>query len=422
MIPNDDRRDRSRRFEESNRRDFDESSRFGGSRGDQDRSDRYSGSRESEGSGGYGSSWGQTGGRGEYGSSQGRDAGSWSDSGRSDPTEGWRRQGSGWDRGSESNVQGNVGSRRGQYEGDTRRAIRDRDYGAEDPSIQRWEGEGGGSAGRGTRPYMGSGGYSDTMPYGRQGESHGSSFGGSYGGSYGSSGGRGGYDRGAGEGYGGYASGQSQGAYGGGRGESGYGGSWSGGQGTQYRGVSDGGGRYGGQGSSGGYGSEGGGSGSSSRGSQGWSGAQGGGMGSSGGRSSHRGKGPKGYQRTDSRIEEEINERLAEDDDVDAEGIEVKVKDGEVTLSGTCESREARRRAEDIAESILGVKHVSCNLRTSGGSRGREMEKNNVDDTSSGARFPTPNLGASSAGVGSQIGAPNASLGSTAKSKSATSS
>jgi hypothetical protein len=41
----------------------------------------------------------------------------------------------------------------------------------------------------------------------------------------------------------------------------------------------------------------------------------------------------------------------------------VKVSNCEVTLSGTVESREAKRRAEDCADSVSGVRNVQNNLR-----------------------------------------------------------
>lgn len=79
-----------------------------------------------------------------------------------------------------------------------------------------------------------------------------------------------------------------------------------------------------------------------------------------------RGKGPKGYQRSDQRILEEICDRLTDDDHVDARGIEVEVENGEVLLSGSVPDRATRRRAEDIVEDCLGVTHVQSNLRVSG--------------------------------------------------------
>jgi len=41
----------------------------------------------------------------------------------------------------------------------------------------------------------------------------------------------------------------------------------------------------------------------------------------------------------------------------------VSVSSGEVTLDGTVPSREHKRRAEDLVDSLSGVKHVQNNLR-----------------------------------------------------------
>jgi osmotically-inducible protein OsmY len=77
----------------------------------------------------------------------------------------------------------------------------------------------------------------------------------------------------------------------------------------------------------------------------------------------HRGRGPKGYTRSDDRIREDVNDRLSDDPFIDASEVEVSVSSCEVTLSGTVDSREAKRRAEDIAEQVSGVRHVQNNLR-----------------------------------------------------------
>lgn len=77
----------------------------------------------------------------------------------------------------------------------------------------------------------------------------------------------------------------------------------------------------------------------------------------------HRGHGPKGYSRSDDRIREDVNDRLTDDHFLDASDIEVKIAHGEVTLTGYVHSRHDKRRAEDIADQIYGVKHVQNNLR-----------------------------------------------------------
>lgn len=77
----------------------------------------------------------------------------------------------------------------------------------------------------------------------------------------------------------------------------------------------------------------------------------------------HRGRGPKGYRRSDERISEDVHDRLTDDPWLDATDIEVTVKDGEVTLSGQVDNREAKHRAERLVEDLSGVRHVQNNLR-----------------------------------------------------------
>jgi len=77
----------------------------------------------------------------------------------------------------------------------------------------------------------------------------------------------------------------------------------------------------------------------------------------------HRGRGPKGYRRSDERILEDLHERLTDDSHIDARNIEITVEDGEVTLAGTVASRWEKRHAEILAEEVSGVGHVQNNLR-----------------------------------------------------------
>jgi osmotically-inducible protein OsmY len=82
-------------------------------------------------------------------------------------------------------------------------------------------------------------------------------------------------------------------------------------------------------------------------------------------RSRYRGRGPRGYKRSDERILEDLNDRLTDDPYLDASDIDVSVNNREVTLSGTVDARIAKRRAEDIAELVSGVTNVQNNLRVS---------------------------------------------------------
>ncbi len=85
-----------------------------------------------------------------------------------------------------------------------------------------------------------------------------------------------------------------------------------------------------------------------------------------GGFESQRGKGPRGYKRSDERILEQIHERLTEDHHLDASDIEVRVEGGETTLSGAVNDLYAKHRAEQLIEHLTGVSHVQNNLRVAG--------------------------------------------------------
>lgn len=80
----------------------------------------------------------------------------------------------------------------------------------------------------------------------------------------------------------------------------------------------------------------------------------------------YRGRGPKGYTRSDSRIQEDVSDRMSDDGALDASDIEVSVRGGEVTLSGFVDSKWAKRRAEDCAEDVSGVTNVQNNIRVRG--------------------------------------------------------
>lgn len=112
---------------------------------------------------------------------------------------------------------------------------------------------------------------------------------------------------------------------------------------------------------------------------------------------SHRGKGPRGYSRSDARIKEDICERLMEDDAIDASDIEIDVANGEVTISGNVDRRDIKRQVEDVVEDVMGVKHVQNNIR---------VEKDRASDDQkdwkgAGARTaPSPLQGSGNSGTG----------------------
>jgi len=103
---------------------------------------------------------------------------------------------------------------------------------------------------------------------------------------------------------------------------------------------------------------------------------------------SHAGRGPKGYKRSDERIQEDVSEALSQHPEIDASEIEVKVSNGEVTLSGTVTDRNFKRMAEDVAERSSGVQDVRNDIRvqreTENGSSGQNSMKGK-SNTASGS-------------------------------------
>lgn len=78
-----------------------------------------------------------------------------------------------------------------------------------------------------------------------------------------------------------------------------------------------------------------------------------------------RGRAPKGYERSDERIREDVCECLTQDPRIDAAEISVTVKSGVVTLEGSVDDRSQKYRVEDIADNVSGVKDVQNRLNVS---------------------------------------------------------
>jgi hypothetical protein len=76
-------------------------------------------------------------------------------------------------------------------------------------------------------------------------------------------------------------------------------------------------------------------------------------------RDNFRGRGPKGYRRSDQQLKEEVCEHLMEDANVDASDITVEVESGLVTLTGSVAHRRQKYRAELIADAVHGVHDVN---------------------------------------------------------------
>ena len=77
----------------------------------------------------------------------------------------------------------------------------------------------------------------------------------------------------------------------------------------------------------------------------------------------YMGKGSRFYSRSDERVYEDICERMMKHGQLDASQIEVQVENGEVVLTGNVANRQIKRLAEDIAESVPGVRDIHNRLQ-----------------------------------------------------------
>jgi len=133
-------------------------------------------------------------------------------------------------------------------------------------------------------------------------------------------------------------------------------------------------------------------------------------------RENHSGRGPSGYTRSDERIREDANDHLTHDWGVDASHITVSVSNGEVTLDGTVDSRQAKRRAEDAVEHISGVKHVQNNLRVRDSRSSRGAGDQNSSSSASTHTNPASGTGtATSTAAGSTSGSSTTGLAGTTR-------
>lgn len=117
------------------------------------------------------------------------------------------------------------------------------------------------------------------------------------------------------------------------------------------------------------------------------------------GRSQRRG--PKGYQRSDERLQEEICERLMTRWDLDSSEVSVQVSQGEVTLEGVVPERRMRHEIENLVDDCHGVKDIDNRIRVQSSygstSSGSASENQSLRSAQSGSQ-----QGQSGSGIGQQ--------------------
>ena len=74
-------------------------------------------------------------------------------------------------------------------------------------------------------------------------------------------------------------------------------------------------------------------------------------------------RGPKGYQRSDERLKEDISERLMQSEHVDSSDVTVNVIAGKITLEGNVPTRYMKHYIEDLADGCPGVQDIENRIR-----------------------------------------------------------
>lgn len=74
-------------------------------------------------------------------------------------------------------------------------------------------------------------------------------------------------------------------------------------------------------------------------------------------------RGPKGYQRSDERLREDISERLMQSSHVDSSDVTVSVSSGKVSLEGSVPDRYMKHYIEDLVDACPGVQDIDNRIR-----------------------------------------------------------
>lgn len=73
--------------------------------------------------------------------------------------------------------------------------------------------------------------------------------------------------------------------------------------------------------------------------------------------------GPKGYQRSDERLREDISERLMQARYIDSSDVTVEVSGAKVVLEGTVPQRRMKHAIEDLVDACPGVQDIDNRIR-----------------------------------------------------------
>jgi osmotically-inducible protein OsmY len=116
-------------------------------------------------------------------------------------------------------------------------------------------------------------------------------------------------------------------------------------------------------------------------------------------------RGPKGYQRSDERLREDISERLMYAMEIDSSEVTVNVSDGRVTLDGTVPDRYMKHAIEDLVDECPGVQDIDNRVRVQ--REGASTSSLSGSGTSDAGASTTSRTGGTTSTTGSQSRRPS---------------
>ena len=113
-----------------------------------------------------------------------------------------------------------------------------------------------------------------------------------------------------------------------------------------------------------------------------------------------RRQGPKGYVRSDDRIKEDVSDQLSYAQGIDVSDVEVSVKSGEVTLTGTIPSRDDKYEIERVVEGVFGVTEIDNRLKVKKPGQGSTTEQSSGSGSSGSSSSTSGSVSGSNSSSG----------------------
>jgi hypothetical protein len=118
-------------------------------------------------------------------------------------------------------------------------------------------------------------------------------------------------------------------------------------------------------------------------------------------------QGPKGYQRSDERLKEDISERLMESHYIDCSEVSVEVRGAKVVLEGTVPSRHMKHAIEDLVDACPGVQDIDNRVRVAGAMSQSQSSGGSQSSLQTGGAGSTAALSGSTSAGSSTTSMPN---------------